>query len=233
MDPYGAGAWSHCLRRLSTGLDWKRVVVVAQGLGNQQLVGRVVGQLPVDQPLGDDPDHGAAVGVDRAGDLPHQADVAAAVDQPVGADGQFTAQVAGRRPVGLGQPAGRGAEHADRQGHVTYLANPSLSNGPIRARARGPVPRTSLATARTSASVTASTRRMTSSTERISPKVSSDLPRRVMRPEVSSMPSTSDPSRWPLPRSSSVSVSPSATTRSSSSRTMASTSWMRLGAAPA
>jgi hypothetical protein len=54
-----------------------------------------------------------------------------------------------------------------------------------------------------------------------------------MRLEVSSMPSTSDPSRCPLPRSSSASVSPSATTRSSSSRTIASTSWMRLGAAPA
>ena len=38
-------------------LDQKRVVVVTQGLGDQELVGRVVGQLAVDQPLGDDPDH--------------------------------------------------------------------------------------------------------------------------------------------------------------------------------
>ena len=54
-----------------------------------------------------------------------------------------------------------------------------------------------------------------------------------MRPEVSSMPSTSDPSRWPLPRSSSASVRPSATTRSSSVTDDRQHVVDALGAAPA
>src|SRR5262249_38353644 len=83
----------------------------------------------------------------------------------------------------------------------------SSSNGPTTASTLGR-PRICAATRRTSSWVTASMQARISSTGSSREYTSSDLPRRLIREDGSSRPSTSDPRSWPLPRSSSAPVRP-------------------------
>ena len=90
-------------------------LALAHVVGDDELVGPVVGDLELDQRARDDADGVRPAGAGGTGDGPHAADRAAAADQRPAAAGEREAHLAGEHGVPLGDVLAGGAEHGDRR----------------------------------------------------------------------------------------------------------------------